>query len=271
MHILIAAIGTSQVDIAIHLGILIHQKTGGKLTLLSVIKNKKERAQAEATLSWAKTFLSTTVSEIQTCVRIGQPAAQILSEVETLNCDLLIMEVLIQHGLFQRILEPKTKRMFMQMPCPVLIARGEPKHLQRVLVCDSGHSPSLLNRLIKRMPSLLQNVETLTVLHVMSQMAAKPGVPGWELRADAQELIQSHTPEGRLLEDDLIQLQQLNTNIEAKVRHGPVITEIIAEVNSGFYDLVVIGTHQVGGWEHFLLENLALDLVNQVNHPLLIV
>jgi nucleotide-binding universal stress UspA family protein len=111
----------------------------------------------------------------------------------------------------------------------------------------------------------------MMVLHVMSQIAAAPGVPGWELRADANELIQKHTPEGSLLEDDLARLAQLNVRLEAKVRHGLVVREILAEARSGDYDLVAIGAHRNKGWERYLLDDLAHDIIRHAEWPLLVV
>jgi nucleotide-binding universal stress UspA family protein len=114
-------------------------------------------------------------------------------------------------------------------------------------------------------------VDELTVLHVMSQIAAAPGIPGWELRADAQELIHKHTPEGSLLESDLARLAQLNVRLAAKVRHGLVVREILAESRSGDYDLVVIGAHQGKGWERYLLDDLAHEIISFADRPLLVV
>jgi nucleotide-binding universal stress UspA family protein len=102
-------------------------------------------------------------------------------------------------------------------------------------------------------------------------MAAAPGVPGWELRADAKELMQKHTPEGSLLEDDLTRLEQLNVRLEAKVRHGLVVKEILAEARSGDYDLVVIGAHQGRGWERYLLDDLAHEIISFADRPLLVI
>jgi nucleotide-binding universal stress UspA family protein len=96
-------------------------------------------------------------------------------------------------------------------------------------------------------------------------------VPGWELRAGAEELIQKHTPEGSLLKEDLERLEALNVRLQAKVRHGLVVKEILDEARSGDYDLVVIGAHEGKGWERYLLDDLARELINHADRPLLVV
>jgi nucleotide-binding universal stress UspA family protein len=270
MRILIATGGAVHSDVAVRLGGLIHQKTGGTLTLITVIKHETERAQAEAILVRSKTLI-TAKSKLQTRIRVGKPAEEIVREATTESYDLIIVGERSQHGLARQLLAPTAERVIGHMPCPVLIARGQPRPLRRVLVCEGGRDPSLLNRLLNRLSVLLKHVDELTVLHVMSQMAAAPGVPGWELRADAKELMQKHTPEGSLLEDDLTRLEQLNVRLEAKVRHGLVVKEILAEARSGDYDLVVIGAHQGRGWERYLLDDLAHEIISFADRPLLVI
>lgn len=270
MRILVATGGSAHSDVAVQLGGLIHQVTGGRLTLLTVISHETERAQAEAILIRAKTLIAA-VSQVQTHIRTGKPAEEIVSEAESGASDLIVVGERSQHGLAGRLMTPTVERVIAHMPCPVLIARGQPRPLSRVLVCESGRDPSLLKRLITQLSSLLMYVDELMVLHVMSQITAAPGVPGWELRADAKELIQKNTPEGSLLEDDLARLEKLNVHMEAKVRHGLVVREILAEAQSGNYDLVAIGAHLSKGWERYLLDDLAHEIISQAEWPLLVV
>ncbi len=270
MRILVGTGGAPHSDVAVRSAGQIHQTVGGSLTILTVIKNEAERPQAEAILVRAK-MLVASMPETQTSIRIGKPADEIVREARTGAYNLIVVGDRTEHGLVRRLLAPTSMRVISHMPCPVLIARGEPRPLRRALVCEGGRVPSLLSRLIDRLPILLRHVDELMVLHVMSQIAAAPGVPGWQLRADAGELIKQHTPEGALLEEDIIRLAELNVRADAKVRHGMVVREILAEARSGDYDLVVIGAHQVKGWEHFLLDDLAHEIISEADRPLLII
>jgi nucleotide-binding universal stress UspA family protein len=139
------------------------------------------------------------------------------------------------------------------------------------LLCDSGaESLSLLDRFTARLANLVKESAEITVLHVMSQMSAGPGVPGKQLRASTQELIQEHTPEGELLAQDVRILERLNLHPDTKVRHGRVVDEILNEARSGDYDLIVIGAHHDEGWQGFLLEDLAYQIMMQADRPVLI-
>lgn len=270
MQILIATDGSPEADLAVRLGSEIEKKITTVVTLLTVIKQPDERPQAEAILLRAKTVLAER-AVVNTQVRLGDVAEQIVTEARLGQHQLTIMGEKPPQGLFGRLLAPTAERVIAQGAGPVLLARGAVRPLRRVLVCESGRDPSLLNRLIAQLSPLLRTVDELTALHVMSQIAAAPGVPGWELRASADELIEKHTIEGNLLEADLARLMKLNVNIKAKVRHGLVVREILDEMQTGDYDLVVIGAHQGKGWERFLLDDLAHELIQAADRPLLVI
>jgi nucleotide-binding universal stress UspA family protein len=55
------------------------------------------------------------------------------------------------------------------------------------------------------------------------------------------------------------------------VRHGLVVKEILDEARSGDYDLVVIGAHEGRGWERFLLDDLAQEIVDHADRAVLVV
>jgi len=81
-----------------------------------------------------------------------------------------------------------------------MIVKGRVGPIQRILLCDSGvASHTLLAHFIQRLPALVEGEVEVTILHVMSQMTAGPGISGKQLRASAEELIREHTPEGELL------------------------------------------------------------------------
>lgn len=270
MRILIATDGGRHSDTALQLGQHLAQATAASVTLLAVVEDERERLQAEAILERAATLLSPAV-EPELKIRVGQPAAQIVLEASETDPHLLILGERVHHGLAKRILAPTVERVIQKMPCPLLIAREQARRPRRLLVCEAGRQPSLLHRLAEQLGPLLTAADALTVLHVMSQMAAGPGVRGWALRADAEELMEEQTPEGRLLEDEMTHLEQLNVDLSVKVRHGLVVKEILKEARSGDYDLIVIGAHQGKRWERFLLDDLAQEIVDHADRPVLVV
>jgi hypothetical protein len=114
-----------------------------------------------------------------------------------------------------------------------VIAKGKIGPLLRILLCDSGaDSRTLLGRFTAQLAELLTVQMEVTVLHVMSQISAGPRVSSQQLRADAQELIEKHSPEGELLDQDIRFLQQHNVQPRPAASR-PGGDEIPTEARSG--------------------------------------
>jgi nucleotide-binding universal stress UspA family protein len=251
------------------MGNIIYQIIDGPITLLTVINDENERAKAETSLLQAKKIIDIPESQIQTRIRIGHPVDEIA--IEASGYDLVIIGEPAKNRFINRQRAPIAEGVVALVACPVLITRGRPRPIRKLLFCESGHEPTLADDLTAKMPALIQQADQATVLHVMSQIAAGPGVAGWALRADAETLMEEQTPEGQLLEEEVTQLEQLDVHPEAKVRHGLVVRELLTEARSGNYDLVVIGAHPGTGWERYLLGDLAREIIGQIDRPLLVI
>ncbi len=271
IRILIATGGTAHSDVAVRLGAFLAQRSGGTPTLLTVVKNEADADKGQMILQQAA-VLAPTLNGASRKIRVGSPAEEIVLEAREGRYDLVVMGTSPSHTLITRFLGSSPERVITQAPCPVVIAKKEITALNRVLVCEGGRSPSLMQRFLTRLGPLLSAKTDITVLHVMSQIVAAPGVPGWQLRASAEELIHEHTPEGEILEHDLEVLTRSEKQPRAKVRHGLVVDEIVDEARSGNYDLVVIGAHvQDAGWERVLLDNLAQQIMLHVDRSVVVV
>ena len=254
-------------------GAWIAERNNEPPSLITVIRSEADRHQADSILTSAAQMLQPTLPSIQTKVRIGHPAEEIIREAEERDYDLVIVGERQHHGLVTRfLLGSTTVRVVEHAPCPVIIAKGKIGPIRRILLCDSGiEAPSLLNRFVAQLADLIKGEEEVAVLHVMSQISAGPGIRGQQLRADAEELIKNQAPEGELLEQDIRLLRDLNLDPYPKVRHGLIVDEILAEARDGDYDLVVIGAHRGEGWRRILLDDLAHQIIVQVDRPVLVV
>lgn len=208
---------------------------------------------------------------VRTKTSIGQPVEAIIGELQDGGYDLVILGDRHPPRLARIFKRSIAKHVVEQAACSVLIAQGKIGPIRRVLLCDSGSKESrLLNKFTSQVVDLLGGEEVVTVMHVMSQISAGPGVRGGQLRVDAEELIEMHTPEGDLLERDIHFLKKSGLHPIPKVRHGLVVDEILSEACSGDYDLIVIGSqHQK--WKRFLLDDLSRQIIEQVDRPVLVV
>jgi nucleotide-binding universal stress UspA family protein len=272
MRVLLATGGPGQTEIAIQQLMLMAETTSLRPTVLTVIKHAEEQPEGTEILAHAALLLDPVFDEVQYITRVGQPWEEIVREGETKNYDLIMMGQRQSRPLLTRIRGLVTQKVVARTSLPVLIAKREARPLRRILICDSGaQSPSLLQLFRTKLPAILTGVTNVTVLHVMSQISAAPGIRGDDLQSTAQQLIEAGTPEGSILEQDLAYLGKLNLDLHAKVRHGLVVDEIANEARSDDYDLVVIGAHRDEGLPRFLLDDLAHELVLDVDRAILVV
>lgn len=302
MRVMIATNGSSRAEAALCLGAEIARRGCEPLTILTVIKHAADRCEAEQPASLADAILARACEiveaqcpDVRTRARVGHPATEIVREAEEGNYDLVIVGERPNRNLLARFLTGSTAiRVVEHAPCPVIVAKGKIGPIQRVLLCDSGSKdpavglpsalggtggaggrgragPSVLGRFTALSADLLDETGEIVVLHVMSQMSAGPGVKGKQLRNGVEALIEEQAPEGELLVRDIGALERVGIHASAKVRHGLVVEEILAEVRSEHYDLVVIGAYRGQGWQRILLDDLAHRLVVELDRPVLVV
>jgi nucleotide-binding universal stress UspA family protein len=299
MPVLIATNGSSYAEAALRLGAEIAQHSREPLTILTVVKQQTGQPQASiaATLARACEIVGPQSPSLRTRVRVGHPATEIVREAQEGNYDLVIIGERRDRNLMARFLHGSTAvRVVEHAPCPVIVAKGKIGPIRRILVCDSGSrdpsvglppaqsqaalqgigalggkGPSVLSRFMELPLDPFDGAGEIVVLHVMSQISAGPGVRGKQLRSSTEELLEERAPEGELLQRHIQALDRLGIRARAVVRHGLVVEEILDEVQSGEYDLVVIGAYRGEGWQRILLDDLAHRLVVELDRPVLVV
>lgn len=271
MRILIATGGSPHSDKAVRLGGFVASVVGTTPTVLTVVKSQADTAEARRRLELALQLLPASVQDADTQIRFGDAAAEILTQAKVGKYQLIVIGERSQHRLLTRLLSPTSERVIAQARCPVLVAKAVTEDFNRILICDSGaNGQSLLERFTAQFSQLLTPQTDVTVLHVMSQIGAAPGVRGWQLRADAESLMDAHTPEGERLEHDLELLEKSPAHSEPKVRHGRVVDEILAESQCDDYDLIVIGARRAYGWQRLLLDDIAHQVIRDAQRPVLV-
>jgi len=277
MRILVVTSGSQHSEAAVLLGaqLLQHMQQAKKetrLVILTAIKRENEKAQAEEILAQALSFLPLGMTGLDIRIRIGNPVEKIVQEARQDKFDLVIMGWRPATPLLGPILGSIPERILGLAPCPIVIAKGNAGNLKRILICDSGvPTDSLPERVLACLPDLFTEYCNVTILHVMSQISAGPGVLGWQLRAGAEELILAHTPEGEILARDVKILEGTQIHTHPKVRHGLVVDEILAEAKESDYGLIIIGAHRAEAGGHFLLDDLAHQIITRSDRPVMVV
>lgn len=273
MRILIAAGGSEHSALAVRVGAEVARATKSQATLLHVIKKEGKRPKGEQILGEAESMMGQTGAAIVQRIRLGHPAEEILAEGREGLYDLIVVGTWPKHQLISRLLAPATERVINLAPCPILVAKAEVNSLNHILLCASGiDKPSRPARFAARLVEQMDRETDVTVLHVMSQYSAGPGAgDGWPLQAEASELLTLNTTEGELLRQDIRLFTRAQTRTQALVRHGLVVDEILAEAQSGLYDLIVIGAFREVGWQRFLMDDLSHQILTRVDRSIVVV
>jgi nucleotide-binding universal stress UspA family protein len=210
--------------------------------------------------------------ELKPKIRFGNLHTQVSREVSLGRYDLVIVRKKKTPLISRWLRGNPAVNLAETLPCSVIVFNGMAKPIEHILLCDSGGGNSaVLNQFTANLVRILPGTDTVSVLHVMSQISAGPGVPGKDLRASTEELINDKTREGMLVERDMQTLEYLGVHAVPKIRHGLVVDEILAETKNNQYDLLIIGTHTEEHPQTYLLENIARQIIKKVNIPVLIV
>lgn len=272
MRFLIAAGGARHSQQAVHTGLALAHAIGAEAVVLWVTRTGTERTAASVWRAAGINPAEVTVP-LRAKIRTGAVVPEILAELAAGRYDLLILGERRPHRLLTRILGSVVDRVAGHAPCAVLIVRGMPVAYHRVLICDSGGAtPSVVDVWLNRgLTQLASTNATVTILHVMSQISAGPGVDDTDLVAPAEEIIRSGAHEGQFLMHDLHALEGYSFLVRPRIRHGFVIDEIVAEADASDADLVVLGAHRAHGLQGRLVANLAKEIAARVARSVLIV
>jgi len=272
MDILVTTKDSTQIEEALRISAQIVQQADKEEIQLTIFTYLKRSDATEAKTLLADIHKKIGDYDLQAEAHIGLSIADIVQESKKEKYDLVILVESCHSREKTSMRGPMSLRIAKSTPNSILILQESCTPLNRILLCDSGAETfqSVLDFTTKLL-GLLPGEHNITVLHVMSQISAGPGISGKELRAEAEELIEEQTPEGKLLQNDLEELDQPGIHPSPKVRHGLVVEEITAEANSEDYDLVVIGAPQQEGWQRFLLENITEKIIKKIDRSVLVV
>ena len=207
MRLLVAINDPNCGDLIARTAASILQVTGGEATFLALALKKQNLIKIEKLLDELNILIEP--FPVSMMSKIGGFSEVITDETAGGQYDLVILGEQPDNTLLRYLYPHPLERVLKELTTPVLFTRRYNRPLQRFLVCEGGQSSRLMPAITGGLKPLMLKAEIITLLHVMSQISASPGLQGWELVADADELIGHHTPEGEQLEYDLAALKSL--------------------------------------------------------------
>jgi len=207
------------------------------VTLLHVVPRGGDRTEAQRRLTEARQTLGDDAVEMR--IREGDPAAEILAQIEEGNHDLAILGPNEAPGLRRHILGSVTTRIVRNAPCSILVAQQARASLERILICSGGGD---IARIVTQAGARLAQAvgAHATLLHVVVPVASMyTGLD--EIEESLSELLRTDTPIARHLREGAETLQQHGVPAQLKLRYGVVADEIVGESLEGDYDLIMLG------------------------------
>jgi nucleotide-binding universal stress UspA family protein len=270
MRWLITTDGTSHAQRAAHFAASLLRPGQDQVVLLGITSRNDWQAMQRALEEIENNFPGLVTERI---VQEG-PLVKVIENVAfSKPFDLAVYASRGRRGLKKMILGSVAAKLALEMPCSVLVIRQIPKSIKKMLIASTlsaeHHQPV---REGMRLAALTG--ASITLLHVMSQIPLADQEYAGQLELKAEEAIAQHTREGLRFEKMLEYAVEFGVEVNLLIRYGLVEDEIINEVGTGDYDLLVMGAHRatVGhGWENLLIEDVASTVLIDTRCPVLIV
>jgi sulfate transport system ATP-binding protein len=256
LKILICAEDSEVGKAASEFGLRLAHAAAGPATLLTVTDAAGSVPAARDKLNALKAQWSGQIPRMDTRVRQGPSAEQILLEAQEGHYELLVMG---QHrtraGTITPILGSTAQQVLAQSEAPLLLVQTARPGIQRILICTAGGEPGKSDvrfggRLARRTGA------RVTVLHVRRRQTT------------GEQMMRAR----RHLDSAQRTLDALGVEAEIKIEEQRgLLLGILNEAETGDYDLVVIGAPAPRPRMQFMRTDFATPLARVTNRPLLVV
>jgi nucleotide-binding universal stress UspA family protein len=232
------------------LGEFVRASGAGHVTVVSTLLLPGSRGRA---LEKARALLGLPEDQVASVGRAGILEYTLPDVARELRADVVVVGRLgsadrLTSGLIAHLVAKRT-------PASVLIARGRPQALRRILVCTEGARHGLKDfELASKIARAFGS--RLDVLHV-ANLVGLTDKAREEIDEDLRDFVHSDAPEAEHLRELDARLRTHGLEGRIIVRGGLVVEEIVDAVREGSYDLLVIGAHDIGGPGAHLYEDFA--------------
>lgn len=226
------------------------RRVGGHVTLTSslLLPGSRERAMKRA-----RQLLNLPADQVTMLGRAGIIEYTIPDVARESDADLVVVGRLgsadrLTSGLIAHLIAKRT-------PASVLIARGRPQGVRKILVATEGARHG--GRVFDRAAIVAKAFGArLDVVHVASQMGLTDKGRE-EIEEDLRDFLHSDVPEAEHLRELEGRLRAQGIEGRVFVRAGLVVEEIVDAVREGGHDLLVIGAHDIAAPGAHLYEDFA--------------
>lgn len=264
--------GTALGEAALPLATALAAPVHGALKIIQVLDHSAE----PATVAEAGRYLANVAAgldrngiEVQTEIRQGILADEILAEARQHGVDLVVMATHGRHGLERARLGSVTEQVLERSPVPVVVVRPGAEHprLSGTLLVPVDGSPGATAALPVARTLARATAARVLLLQVITPLVRYGRGRYIEPDFETNERDAAET----YLEELATGFRQVGVAAEARAVIGPISATILSVAAEAGADLIVMGTHSLTGLPRVLLGSVADEVVRQAKQPVLLV
>jgi nucleotide-binding universal stress UspA family protein len=261
VKILICNDGSEQAERAMRLGTAIAAGCKAEVTLLGIKEAAGDSETLLDSLKRGQDLLEDKKIQAELITKSGKPIEEIIKRTHETTYDLVIIGAVRKSARGSFWISSKTYKLIKEIRPPVLSVAGKSPTINRILICSGGKS--YIDNTVQLTAEIARGVGgTVTLLHVTLELPAiLAHLPRME--QDTEFLLRSQSELGQNLRREKGTLENLGVTTEVKLRHGPVLGEILREIRQGAYDLVVTGSAPSRSLRTYVLGDISREIVNR--------
>lgn len=256
---------------AFALGTQIAKTTANAVDILDVARSLEQQKVSRRQIESAANELVQSGISVNIYRRPGFMGQRLLEQARATDYDLIVTGSSGRRWIRRLVAGSRACTILEGAPTSVLVVKGPSQgEIESILTCSSAGPTSL--KTIRFAAGLARALgASVTLLHVMSQVALREDATQEDLVAEAEELMARDAREGVHLGSMLEILREEGVDARAVVRHGLVVEEIAAEARDGEFDMLIVGAHTTGDIAGLLTSDLSEQIMLAANRPILIV
>jgi len=247
----------------------------GRSTALKTQLRKAEEERALELLAKLSKMLATRGLKVETMIRRGSPADEIIKTCQSIGADLALVGLKGASNAPEFLLGGVAHKVIKYAPCSVLVAKKESEAINKVLVpLDGSKYSDEVMQFLLRMP-LPHHTEILLITVVQSFAAAFVKAYTLDLERDRQIIAELQKAEEdvaeRLMTKAEGQVRKGGYKVSAIVARGDPSQEILRETARQNVDLIILGAKGLTEVRGFLLGNVAQRIARYAKPSVLVV
>jgi nucleotide-binding universal stress UspA family protein len=269
MKILICSDGSEQAERAIRLGATIAAACQAEVTLLGIVEAPGKDSPMLDSLKRGQALLADKRIQAELITKAGEPIAEIVKRTQETPYDLVVIGAVRKSSRGAFWMSSKSYKIIKEIKPPVLSVAGKTGPVKRILICSGGKP--YIDAAVQLTGGIAKGVgASVVLLHVLPE---PPAIYAGLARMDLslENLLASRSELGVNLGQEKKMLEALSVPVEVHLRRGAVLGEILREIETGNYDLVVTGSAPSRLFQTYILGDVSREIVNRVNCAVLVV